>query len=225
MRKPALVLLGLALPTLGASPVFANLEIRWPPTLEVSAFGLAFEPRTGGLDLQPGFHITLDNAPGFGAAFTAYWNDTLSTRFTASYTRPEIRLSGSAGGSMGGNIMGGDIELVPLAALVQLRARRFVRVVPYAEAGLTYLLLPSSRVKPALAAAGIASLRRPDHIALITGAGLKIALKGAWSADLDVTYRPFAQSIFPVTRSGQVLKESTIDVHAAAIAGGFAYRF
>jgi outer membrane protein W len=220
MKKPALVLLGLALSTLGASPAFANLEMRWPPTLEVSAFGLGFEPRTGGLDLQAGFHVTLDNAPGFGAAFTAYWNDSLSTRFTASYTRPGIRLSGSAGGRSGGNI-----ELVPLAALVQLRARRFVRVVPYAEAGLTYLLLPSSTVKPALAAAGIAGLRRPDHIALITGAGLKIALKGAWFADLDVTYRPFAQSIFPVTHAGQVLKESTIDVHAAAIAGGFAYRF
>jgi outer membrane protein W len=219
MRKP-LVLLTLALPALTASPLFANLELRWPPGVEVSAFGLSFQPRTAGLDLQPGFHVTLGNAPGFGAALTADWNDTLSTRFTASYARPEIRLSGSA--AVAGS--GGDVELVPLSALVRLRAKRFVRIVPYAEAGITYLLVSSS-VKPALAAAGVTALRRPDHIALIAGAGLQIPLRGPWIADLDVTYRPFAQSVFAVTPSGVVQKEEKIDIHAVAVAGGFSYRF
>jgi outer membrane protein W len=217
MRKPTLVLLTLAL---AASPLYANLELRWPPGIEVSAFGLELAPRTAGLDLQPGFHVTLGSAPGFGAAFTADWNDTLSTRFLASYARPEIRLSGSSAASGSG----GDVELVPLSALVQLRAKRFVRVVPYAEAGITYLLVSSS-VKPALSAAGVTALRRPDHIALVTGAGLKIPLKGHWTADLDATYRPFAQSIFAVSPSGVVQKEEKVDVHVVAVAGGFSYRF
>lgn len=212
MRKPTLVLLTLALT---ASPLHANLELRWPPGVEVSVFAQDLEPRTAGLDLQPGVHVTLGSAPGFGAALTTQWNDTLSTRFLASYARPEIRLSGSSGG---------DVELVPLSALVQLRAKRFVRVVPYAEAGITYLLVSSS-VKPALAAAGVTALRRPDHIALIAGAGLKIPLKGHWTADLDATYRPFAQSIFVVGPSGVVSKEEKIDVHAVSVAGGFSYRF
>jgi outer membrane protein W len=220
MRKPTLVLLTLALPALTAAPLLANLELRWPPGVEVSAFGLGVEPRTAGLDLQPGLPATLGGAPGFGAALTADWNDTLSTRFMASYARPEIRLSGGAAASGSG----GDVELVPLSVLVQLRARRFVRAVPYAEAGITYLLVSSS-VKPALAAAGVTGLRRPDHIALIAGAGLKVPLKGPWTADLDVTYRPFAQSIFVVTPSGVVQKEEKIDVHAVAVAGGFSYRF
>jgi len=219
MRKPTLVLLALALPALTASPLLANLELRWPPGVEVSAFGLSLQPRTAGLDLQPGFHVTLGGAPGFGAALTADWNDTLSTRFTASYARPEIRLSGSSAASGSG----GDVELVPLSALVRLRAKRFVRAVPYAEAGITYLLVSSS-VKPALAA-GVIGLRRPDHIALIAGAGLAIPLRGPWTADLDVTYRPFAQSIFAVTPSGVVQKEEKIDIHAVAVAGGFSYRF
>jgi len=219
MRKPTLVVLALALPALTASPLLANLELRWPPGVEVSAFGLSFQPRTAGLDLQPGFHVTLGGAPGFGGALTADWNDTLSTRFTASYARPEIRLSGSSATSGSG----GDVGLVPLSALVRLRARRFIRVVPYAEAGITYLLVSSS-VKPALAA-GVIGLRRPDHIALIAGAGLQIPLRGPWIADLDVTYRPFAQSIFAVTPSGVVQKEEKIDIHAVAVAGGFSYKF
>jgi len=219
MRKP-LVLLTLALPALTASPLLAYLELRWPPAVEVSAFGLGLEPRTAGLDLQPGFHVTLGSAPGFGAALTTQWNDTLSTRFMASSARPEIRLSGSAAPSGSG----GNVELVPLSLLAQIRARRFVRVVPYVEGGITYLLV-SSLVKPALAASGVTGLRRPDHIALITGAGLKIPLKGPWTADLDVTYRPFAQSIFVVGSSGVVQKEEKIDVHAVVVAGGFSYRF
>lgn len=217
MRKPTLVLLTLAL---AASPLHANLELRWPPGVEVSAFALDLQPRTAGLDLQPGFHVSLGSAPGFGAALTTQWNDTLSTRFMASYARPEIRLSGSSATSGSG----GDVELIPLSVLAQLRAKRFVRVVPYAEAGITYLLVSSS-VKPALTAAGVTGLRRPDHIALIAGAGLKIPLKGHWIADLDATYRPFAQSIFAVGPAGVVSKEEKIDVHAVVVAGGFSYRF
>jgi hypothetical protein len=44
-------------------------------------------------------------------------------------------------------------------------------------------------------------------------------------ANLDATYRPFAQSIFVVSSSGVVQKEEKIDVHAVAVAGGFSYRF
>jgi outer membrane protein W len=217
MRKPALVLFALAL---AASPLYANLELRWPPVVTASAFGLGLEPRTAGLDLQPDLHVTLGGAPGFAAALTADWNDTLSTRVLAGWARPEVRLSGSAAAARSG----GDVELVPLSVMAQLRARRFVRVVPYAEAGITYLIV-SSTVKPALAAAGVTGLRRPDHIALIAGAGLKIPLKGPWLAELDVTYRPFAQSIFLVGPAGAVNKEEKIDVHAVAVAGGFSYRF
>jgi len=77
----------------------------------------------------------------------------------------------------------------------------------------------------ALAAAGISELRRPDHIALIAGAGLEIGLKGPWLADLNLTYRPFSQSIFPATPSGQVLKEKNLDIHPLVFAAGLAYRF
>src|SRR5689334_7265029 len=129
MRKPTLVFLTIALT---ASPLYANLELRWPPAVEVSAFGLDLEPRTAGLDLPSGVHVTLGSTPGFGAALTSRWNDTLSTRFMASYARPEVRLSGSAAASGSG----GDVELVPLSLLAQLRARRFVRVVPYVEGGI-----------------------------------------------------------------------------------------
>jgi outer membrane protein W len=221
LRPSAPAVLVLALSALTASPLFANLELTWPPPLEFSLFAAGYQPRTSGLDLGPGLHVGLGGSAGAGAAFTAYWNQTLSTRFTASYFKPGIELSGSAATSRSG----GEIELVPLAAMVQLRAHRFVRVVPYVEAGLTYLLLPASTVKPALAAAGVASLRRPDHIALVTGAGLKIALQGPWFADLDVTYRPFAQSIFAASASGQVMKDEKIDVHSLALAGGLSYRF
>jgi outer membrane protein W len=217
MRKPTLVLLTLALT---ASPLYANLELRWPPAVEVSAFGLDLEPRTAGLDLPSGVHVNLGSTPGFGAALTTRWNDTLSTRFMASYARPEVRLSGSAAASGSG----GDVELVPLSLLAQLRARRFVRVVPYVEGGITYLLVSSS-VKPALAAAGVTDLRRPDHIALLVGAGLKVPLKETWTLDLDVTYRPFAQSIFAAGPTGVVDKEEKIDVHAVAAAVGVSYRF
>lgn len=218
MRKS---ILALALSALTASPLFANLEITWPPPLEFSVFAASFQPRNAGLDLQPGFRVSLGSATGAGAALTVLWNDTLSTSFTASYFKPAIRLSGSASAASDG----GDVEAVPLAALVQIRSRRFVCAVPYVEAGVTYLLLPASTVKPPLAAAGIASLRRPDHIALVTGAGLRIPLKGRWLADLDVTYRPFAQSLFPATPSGQVQKEKNLDIHPLVIAGGIAYRF
>ncbi len=219
MRKP-LVLLTLALPALTASPLLANLELRWPPAVEVSVFGLDLEPRTAGLDVQPGLHVGLDSAPGFGAALSTQWNDTLSTRFMASSARPGIRLSGSAATSGSG----GDVGLVPLSLLAQLRAHRFTRVVPYVEGGITYLLASSS-LKPALAAAGVTALRRPDHIALLVGAGLKVPLRGPWTADLDVTYRPFAQSLFVVGPAGVVDKEEKVDVHAVAAAVGFSYRF
>lgn len=218
---PAVPILLIVLAALTASPLFANLELTWPPPLEFSLFAAGYQPRTSGLDLRPDLHVSLGGAPGAGAAFTAYWNRTLSTRFTASYFKPGIELSGSGATSRSG----GEIELVPLAAMVQLRAHQFVRVVPYVEAGLTYLLLPASTVKPTLAAAGVASLRRPDHIALVTGAGLKIGLTGPWVADLDVTYRPFTQSIFAATAAGQVMKDEKIDVHSLAVAGGLSYRF
>jgi outer membrane protein W len=221
MRRPPLIALGFTLAALTASPLFANLELTWPPPLEFSLFAAGYEPRTAGLALRPDLQVSLHGAAGPGVALTALWNDTLSTRFTAGYFKPGIELSGSGAAARSG----GELELVPLAALVQLRARRFHRVVPYAEAGLTYLLVPTSTVKPALAAAGVASLRRPDHIALVTGAGLRIGLNGPWVADLDVTYRPFAQSIFVATPSGQVLKDEKIDVHSLVIAGGLAYRF
>ena len=109
--------------------------------------------------------------------------------------------------------------------MAQLRCRRFGRVTPYAEAGITYLLVPNSTVKPALAAAGIASLRRPDHIALITGAGLKIGLKGPWLADLNVDLSPVRPVDLPRHPSGQVLKTENLDIHPLAIAAGLTYRF
>jgi outer membrane protein W len=80
-------------------------------------------------------------------------------------------------------------------------------------------------VKPALAGAGVTGFRRPDHIALLAGAGLKIPLKGHWTADLDATYRPFAESLFAVGSSGVTQKEEKIDVHGVVVAGGFSYRF
>ena len=226
MRKPALALLlvtalGLALSTLAASPAFAYVTFNWPPPVEFSVFAQSFETRADPLQLQPGPRVSLGNATGFGAALTTSWTDVLATTFTASYARPGVRLSGSAAASGSG----GDIAILPLAAMAQLRCRRFGRVIPYAEAGVTYLLVPNSTVKPALAAAGISELRRPDHIALITGAGLEIGLKGSWLADLNVTYLPFAQSIFPATPSGQVLKTENLDIHPLAIAAGLTYRF
>lgn len=222
MRKPALVLLlALALSALAASPVLAYVTFTWPPPVEFSVFATSFEPRTDPLQLQPGLNVSLGNAAGFGAGITTSWNDTLSTTFTASYARTGVRLSGNAVTSSSG----GNIAVMPLAAMIQLRSRRFGRAVPYAEAGVTYLLVPSSTVKPALVAAGISELRRPDHIALITGAGLEIGLKGPWLADLNLTYRPFSQSIFPATPSGQVLKEKNLDIHPLVIAVGLAYRF
>ena len=165
MRPSSPAVLALALSALAAHPLFANLELTWPPPLEFSLFAAGYQPRTSGLDLRPDFHVSLGGGAGAGAAFTAYWNRTLSTRFTVSEFKPGIELSGSGATARSG----GEIELVPLTAMVQLRAHQFVRVVPYAEAGLTYLLLPTSTVKPALADAGVASLRRPDHIALVTG--------------------------------------------------------
>ncbi len=222
MRKPAFVLLlALALSAPTASPALAYATFTWPPAVEFSVFATSFEPRATGLAVEPGFNLSLGNAAGFGAGITTSWNDTLSTTFTASYARTNVRLSGSAVTSSSG----GNIAVMPLAAMVQLRSRRFGRAMPYAEAGVTYLLVPNSTVKPALAAAGISELRRPDHIALITGAGLQIGLKGPWLADLNLTYRPFSQSIFPATPSGQVLKEKNLDVHPLVIAAGLAYRF
>jgi outer membrane protein W len=220
MRKPTL-LLTLALPALTASPALAYVTFTWPPPVEFSLFATSFETRPDALHLQPGFDVSLGNATGFGAGITTSWNDTLSTTFTASYARTDVRLSGSAATSSSG----GNIAVMPLAAMVQLRSRRFGRAMPYAEAGVTYLLVSSSTVKPALAAAGISELLRPDHIALIAGAGLEIGLKGPWLADLNVTYLPFSQSIFPATPSGQVLKEKSLDIHPLAIAAGLAYRF
>ena len=221
MRKPALVLLTLALPATAAAPLRANVVFNWPPPVEFSVFAESFEPRATALPFQPGLDVSLGSATGFGAALTTEWTGILSTTFTASYARPGIRLSGTAATSTDG----GDLAVLPLAAMAQIRCRPLGRATPYAEAGITYLLVPGSTVKPALAAAGIASLRRPDHIALVTGAGLKIGLKGHWLADLNATYLPFSQSIFPATRSGQVLKTQSLDIHPLAIAAGLVYRF
>jgi len=208
----------LVLGLLAAGRVAALPSAFLPAELELFPAGVA--PASAETIVAPGAKLGVRPGPGVGAGLVFLEPNHLATRVTLGIARLPLRLAGA-----GGSVSGGRIDFVPLSIVEQLRFPAHGRLQPYVGAGLTLPFLPRADLSPASRQVGIATLRRPDHPALVVNLGADVALSETTAFVVDLHWVPFAETLVVVPR-GEVFKsqELMLDVNPLTLSVGVAWR-
>ncbi len=206
--------------------VLALAALTWPavaradwPAIRVGADVFYEAPRSERGNAGPDLGVGIDSAAGFGGQLTLDWTDRIASILTAGELRPSLRLHGAAAASADG----GRVDFLPITGVVVAKLKRLGRWRPYAGAGVAYPLVASSRLAPALQAAGFRRLVNPHHGDLVLDAGTDLVLAPRTTLSLDLRYLPVAETVVLDTPRGDLFRKG-IDTHPLTLTLGIAYR-
>jgi outer membrane protein W len=220
-RRPLSAFFNALLPLVAAallSPAAARAD--WP-AIRVGANVFYESPRSERGNIGPELGVGIEPAAGFGGQLTLDWTDRIASTVTAGRFRPSLRLHGAGAAALGTD--GGRVDFLPITAVVVAKLRRLGRFRPYAGAGVAYPLVASSRLAPAVAAAGYPRLVNPHHGDLVLDVGGDLALAPRTTLSLDLRYLPVAETVVLDTPRGDLFRKG-IDTHPLTLTLGIAYR-
>jgi outer membrane protein len=178
------------------------------------------DPTGGGTfeDLSDPAEIEIDSDVGYGVAANIFFG-RFSTEFAISRIEPETSVRRRAVGSTG---PGGNLEIMPVTAVLQFHLAPDGFIDPYIGAGAAYMIYDFSESE---GVNGLDQIDFDDDVGLAVNAGVGIRLGNRFGINLDAKYVPIESSATAVVVTGGPESETKIDVSPIILSAGLSLRF
>jgi outer membrane protein len=210
MRHAVIAALALSLV---APAVFAQSR-----SFDLTANAVWVDPTSQGSfkDLADPADIEFDPAIGYGVAANVFFTDRVSAEFAVSRVKPEstVRRRAVSGTS-------GDLDMMPLTAVLQYHFAPNGFIDPYVGAGAAYVLFDDVKSD---GLNGIEKINFKDDAGLAVNAGLGVRLSPRLGLNLDAKYIPL-ESNATATVVGGGETQGKVDISPIIVSAGLSLRF
>ncbi|MDQ3283222.1 MAG: hypothetical protein M3Q69_17630, partial [Acidobacteriota bacterium] len=148
-----------------------------------------------------------------------FFAERISAEFAIARVEPETLIRRRAAGTSGS---GGNLEITPITAVVQLHFAPNGFIDPYIGAGGAYMLFDFSESQ---GVSGIDQIDFDDDIGLAVNAGIGIKLGGRLAINVDAKYVPIEANATAVIIGRDEESVTRIDVSPIIISAGLSLRF
>lgn len=170
----------------------------------------------GTFDSNDPTDVDFDGDLGYGAAANIFWGGRISTEFAISRVNPETNIRRRAAGASGG-----DIEMMPITAVLQFHLAPNGTIDPYIGAGAAYILFDDVESN---GLNGVQRIELDDDAGLALNAGVAIKLGNRFGIVGDVKYVPLKSNAHAVYVTGPDT-EAEIDINPVIVSAGLQFRF
>jgi outer membrane protein len=178
------------------------------------------DPTGGGSidELQDPLEIDVDSELGYGASANVFFSDRVSIEFAVSRVEPGTETRGR----IAGPAPTGDLEIMPVTAVVQFHFIPNGFIDPYVGAGAAYVLYDFS---PSDAITNIDEIEFEDDIGLAVNAGIGLRISRGFGLNFDAKYVPTESNATATVIGSNDEVEATFDVSPIILSAGISLRF
>jgi outer membrane protein W len=187
---------------------------------DLTANAVWFDATGGGSlsDLGDPGELDFDSTLGYGLAANVFFSDRISVEFAIARIDTETRFTRRPAAAR----PGGNLEIMPVTAVLQFHFAPNSLIDPYIGAGAAYVLFDD------ISASGVSNLDRidlDDDVGLAINAGVGIRLGRRFGLTLDGKYVPLEAKARGVIVGGTQTSEARIDVNPIILSAGLSLRF
>lgn len=205
---PAVLALFLSLPALAQQRFFdLTGNVVWADPTGNGSFN----------DLQDPSDIEFDPAIGYGVAANIFFGNHVSAEFAVSRIKPETSLSRRRAAFA----TSGDLEMMPVTAVLQYHFAPNGFIDPYIGGGAAYVIFDDIKEN---GIDGINSIDFKDDVGFAVNAGLGIRLSERLGLNVDAKYVPLESNARAVVIAGDE-SEGRVDISPIIVSAGLSLRF
>ncbi len=210
MRHLAIAVLAVAL----ATPVLAQQRF-----FDLSANAVWVDPTNEGSfkDLADPATIDFDPSVGYGASANIFFSDRFSVELAISRVKTDTTIRRRAVSSPGG-----ELEMMPVTAVVQWHFAPNGFIDPYIGAGAAYVLFDDVKDN---GLSGLDQIDLKDDAGLAVNAGLGFKLGNRFGIVLDGKYVPLESNAKAVVLGTGETSEGKVDISPIIVSAGLSLRF
>lgn len=168
------------------------------------------------------FDIDFDSESGYGVGVNVFWSNRLSIQLAAHRFEPQA--AGTADDPSIPAFALGELEVIPITAVVQFHLFPNSRIDPYAGAGVAYVLFDQFEHRDDLDQIGVERIDIDDDFGIVFNVGLDVDLSGFFGLNVDVKYVPIDSAARAVFAQGPGT-ETAIEVNPLIVSAGLSLRF
>jgi outer membrane protein len=191
-------------------------------SFDLTANAVWLDPSGGGSfdDLSDPADIDIDADLGYGVAANIFFSDRISTEFAIARIEPETTITRRR--AIGPAVPGGDLEIMPVTAVLQFHFAPQGFIDPYIGAGAAYVLYDFSSSQ---GFHNIDQIDFDDDVGLAVNAGIGIRLGQRLGLNVDAKYVPIESNATAVTIDPNGESAGRFDVSPIIISAGLSLRF
>lgn len=193
-------------------------------SVDVSAFASWVDPTGDGTvnrNAVDEVGVDFDHAMGYGAAVNVFWGNRVSTEFAIASYKPEATLRSS---NPAIPAFTGDLNMIPITAILQYHFMPDGRIDPYIGAGAAYVMFDNLNSPSDVGGLGFSSIDFKDDVGLALNAGLSIDITPNFAIVGDAKYVPVKSSAKAVYTTGPG-EGTDIDINPFMISAGVQFQF
>jgi outer membrane protein W len=166
--------------------------------------------------------IDFDSSGGFGLGVNFFVGNRFSIQLAAYRFDPEAAMTADDPLVEVGGL--GELEVIPLTAVLQIHLLPGSRISPYVGAGVGYVILDDVRSSRDVQNVDVDRIDFSSDFGLVFNAGASFALSRIFALNLDVKYMPVDSAATVVFTQGPPLK-TDVEVNPLIISAGLSLRF
>jgi outer membrane protein len=185
---------------------------------DLTANAVWVDPTSNGSfdDLSDPTEIDFDGDLGYGIAANIFFGNRVSAEFAIARVNPESRIRRRAVGASGGNV-----EMMPVTAVLQFHLAPNGFIDPYIGGGAAYVIFDDIEAN---GLNGLDSIDFDDDVGFAVNAGIGIRLGERFGLTLDGKYVPLESSARAVVVGGEA-SEGQVDISPIILSAGLSLRF
>jgi len=165
---------------------------------------------------QP-FDINFHGKLGYGVGANIFFGHNISTEFSVVEVRPKTTFVSTSGGTL----VGGNLRMIPITAVLQFHLIPSGFIDPYVGAGAAYVLFDNVNGPGSI---GVSKVNFKDDVGLALNAGLGFAIARNIAITADGKYVPLKSSATAVYVTGPNTSQR-IKINPVMFSAGLTFRF
>lgn len=189
---------------------------------DITANAVWLDPTGGGTfeDLDDPAELDIETDLGPGLAVNVFFSDRISIEFAGASIEPETNITRRR--AIGGSGPGGNLNIIPLTAVVQFHFAPNGFIDPYIGGGAAYVLYDFSESQ---GVHNIDEIDFDDDLGFAVNAGLGIRLSNRLGLTIDAKYVPIESNARAVIINSNEESEGRFDVSPVMFSAGLSLRF
>ena len=163
------------------------------------------------------FNLIFHQKVGYGAGANIFFSHNISTEFSIVEVRPKTSFVSTSGDTL----VGGNLRMTPITAVLQFHFIPGGFVDPYVGAGAAYVLFDNVNGPGSI---GVSKINLKDDVGLAVNAGVGFAIARNLAITVDGKYVPLKSSATAVYVTGPNTTQR-IKINPAMLSAGLTFRF